>query len=501
MSKATNLSILALSLLSGFTGFANDGRDRHRGAVANQFVLFPEPISKANGYRFLDKDGPGGADGTEMFRWVRPIGATIVRLAAFETYKQVGDAPFPMAIFDLTSENGDTPVDFSAGKPPRGRHPGGAHDGGLNMDLGYYLTSDKGKVFQPDLAACTEHFKKPKELSKAPLEDASQCMDTADKVSIKHESLFLLELAKLNREFFDSDLIEEIGIDWEVRKLVLKQLETWSKTNSYGATNELTNTLSHAFTSDVWDGWSTSHHHHVHVRMRELNMMGRFRQAFDRLVAREKQNDLALMKDKNPASAEHLWVRLYSSNLSNALEAEVLGANPNNDARFTSDALAAQNSDPSRFPKVSASWDLDDELRTAASKAEVKVEILSAGKVQKTLSKSQNLPERPAYLNIAVEANQIHGVIENDALGKSMSIKLAMPQPYLNYITSASYFVSYGDNAEPRKVLATGPDFIASIGIEKNKPISHINAQLVLSGRMILNIPVFSSPLWAPVVK
>jgi hypothetical protein len=496
MSKATNIALFAVGLSLSSSLLGNDGRDRSKGALANAFVFFPEPISKSSGYRLLDRDGPGGADGTEMFRWVRPIGSTVVRLAAYETWRQMGEVEFPMAIFDLTSENGDTPVQFEPGKAPRGRHPGGSHDGGLNMDLGYYLTSTKGKVFSPDLAACTEHLKTPKEISKAPPEDASQCLGAADKLSVKHQSFFLLELAKINREYFDSDLIEEIGIDWEARKLVNKQIEQWAKTNAYGATNDIARQLDNVFTSDAWDGWSTSHHHHIHVRMRDINMLGRFRVAFNRLLAKEKINDLQVLKENSPSSAQFLWTRLYSFNLSSSIEAEVLGGDPLNQVRFSSDALEAQTADVSRAPRISATWDLNDEMRSEATGAEVKAEISAAGKIIKSLSKTQRLPARPSYLSIAVDPNQIRGIVENDLLGKTLLIKLSFPQPYLNYITDASYTVSYGDNHEPQKVFATRPDFFISIPIDKTKTISHINANLKLSGRMSLSIPVYSATLW-----
>lgn len=221
------LYVFSLVLGLSQSAQANDGRDRTQLSAAHRFELFPPPVSDESGYIVLDADGPGGADGTEMFRWARPQSVSLVRIAAFETALKLGKAKSPMAIFDLSAENGDTPVDFKEGVP-RGRHPGGSHDGGINLDLGYYLRSTQGLKFQPDLAACSEHFDK---VGK----DLAQCQTAPDRLALAHQTLFLLELAKINRSLFAGDLIEEIGIDHEIRMAVLKELENWVRGKKHGA--------------------------------------------------------------------------------------------------------------------------------------------------------------------------------------------------------------------------------------------------------------------------
>ncbi|MBC7658701.1 MAG: hypothetical protein H7249_03250 [Chitinophagaceae bacterium] len=478
------------------SAFANDGRDRARQSMPTQLELFAPPISEDSGYRFLEKDGPGGVDGTEMFRWVRPIGESLVRIAAFETTKTLGHAAYPMAIFDLTSENGDTPVDMDPSHPPRGRHPGGSHDSGLNMDLGYYLTSVKGKDFNPDLAACSDHFKAPKPGSQS-LEEANQCLGVADKLSVTHEAYFLLEVAKINRHSFGGDLIEEIGIDWQARVRVVKQLEEWVKSGRYGVTAELTDDLTHSFTSDAWDGWATAHLHHIHLRMQDIPMTGHSRKALDALMDREKAIDRGLMAKLNPSAPHPLWLRLLSSGLSRSIEAEILSLDPKADVRFQSDSLEWTKADVSRAPHASATWDLPDGFHDERSLASVKAEFKENGKTV-TRNGLLPLPRKPSYLSIAVDPAQIKGYLESTRGGQELTLKLDYPEPYRAYITKVSYALTYA-NQDPVPSLAESTktdNFPANVPFDKKNPVQSVTAHVVLSSRLTLKIPIYFLPMW-----
>ncbi|RYZ88531.1 MAG: hypothetical protein EOP04_09165 [Proteobacteria bacterium] len=414
MKKLIRYSFTASFLFLPLSTYANDGRDRTQTSSPNRFELFPLPLGEQSGYRILDKDGTGGADGTERFRFARPQAVSLVKIAAFETYKQLGAVAAPMAIFDLSAENGDTPVDFT-NKVPRGRHPGGSHDGGINLDLGYYLKSTRGKVFQPDLAACTEHFS-------AAGEDLSQCQGAPDRLAVSHQAYFLLTLARLNRDLFHRDLIEEIGIDLKVRQAVVQELENWRRQKKFDVTADLIRDLTQSFTSDEWDGWASSHHHHIHLRLRDISMYGLHRNAYENLRTRETLNDeVILRKLKKPL----INVRLYSQGLNRSLEAEILGGE-SGEGRFHVSSEPWVNADPSRLPRISASWDIDLKTDHAAS-----IEANLSGSLYKT---EISLPEQPPYLFVSVDPRSISGHIKQ--VGGKYEADLTMPDAYRLYVTA-----------------------------------------------------------------
>ena len=92
------------------TALANDGRNRYEGAVPTPLFHLYAPVSDDAGFRVLPGDMEGGADGDPAFRWATRHGVALVRLAARRTVTALGKSPHPMAIFDLSAENGDTPV-------------------------------------------------------------------------------------------------------------------------------------------------------------------------------------------------------------------------------------------------------------------------------------------------------------------------------------------------------------------------------------------------------
>ena len=43
-------------------------------------------------------------------RWAQEHAIAVVEIAAYQTVQRIGRAPHDMAIFDLSAENGDTPI-------------------------------------------------------------------------------------------------------------------------------------------------------------------------------------------------------------------------------------------------------------------------------------------------------------------------------------------------------------------------------------------------------
>jgi hypothetical protein len=142
-------------LLLASAAEANDGRDRYQTGYPNLFHHLMGPIADGAGFRVLPQDMPSGADGDPAYRWAQQHALDLMQVCARRTVVALGEANYSMAVFDLSAENGDTPVGFDSPTGPRGRHPGGSHDGGLNLDLGYYLTDLTGLEEKEDYAACT----------------------------------------------------------------------------------------------------------------------------------------------------------------------------------------------------------------------------------------------------------------------------------------------------------------------------------------------------------
>lgn len=218
------LSLLPLSILSLLLpcpSLANDGRNRYEGAVPTQLFHLDGPVSPEAGFRVLPADTPAGADGDPAYRWVERHALAILRLSCCATARALGPGPYPLSVFDLAAENGDTPVDFGV-RGAQGRHPGGSHDGGLNLDLGYYLTSEKGQVEAQDPAACTAHYAAaPGQPPGQPPKDENKCVGPPDRLDTDRQTLFLIEVVRLHRDRFGGDLLEAIGIDAKVRRAVL----------------------------------------------------------------------------------------------------------------------------------------------------------------------------------------------------------------------------------------------------------------------------------------
>jgi hypothetical protein len=448
---------------------------------------FPPPVGAVSGYRFLPSDMPGGADGDPAFRWAQPHAVAAVRLAAHETTTALGPGPEPMAIFDLSAENGDTPIDWAPGKPGRGRHPGGSHDGGLNLDVGYYLASLKGRVLDPDYAACTDHHDlKPD----GQWVEASTCRGPADRLDVPRQALFFLRLFRLNREDFDNDLLEEVGLDLQVRDRVLSLLRGWIKDGRHDATMELLADMERTFTSDAWEGWSGSHHHHAHLRFRDTPTRGRHRAAVERLMTRERNMDAKLAATLLGQSVS-LRARVLSSGLERAVEVQLLPMEEvARSARYRVGRGPWVDPDPSRRHHA-AVMDLAVGPVPTDGSVTVQAELTMMDGERKVLEEVVTLPRQDPRLHVAVDAARLEVVVKRQ--GPRWSLGLLYPDAYRPYITAVQYQVFRGVPVEkPEQVEGPPPSFSATFQDDPTQPpVQLLRARVLLSGRQEVLVPTF----------
>ncbi|MCA9523803.1 MAG: hypothetical protein KC609_22695 [Myxococcales bacterium] len=481
---------------------ANDGRDRHRGSIPTTFVHLFAPLSPKAGFRVLAHDMRGGADGDPMFRWARRESVALVQVLAFRTAQTLGVGALPMAIFDLSAENGDTPVQLSPGKPPRGRHPGGSHDGGINLDLGYFLTSDRGKHFSPDLAACTEHFLTPDEARrkkrdpKVAVQDAWRCRGRADRLDVVRQSYFYVELFRLHLEAFGGDLLEEIGVDEMVARAVLAQVQRWVVAKKYHATPRLVAEMRRIFNFSPYEGWAFAHHHHTHLRLRSLRPDGRHRVAFERLRAEARRallaqtprrSGLALALDAQLSSSalvRTLWVRLIVGDGSAVRR-----------CRFRLDKRGAWHLGEWASRPCEHELDLGSGVLATARSRTVEVEVQLADGRRVVLERRLREPRKPAFLFVEVDPRRISGELSCSLAGsvRRCTLRLRFPRAYEVYLTGVRYLVARRDGSE-RTVVGerkSGASTVAEIDVSR-AAIWLVRAELTLSKRYRVIVPLFA---------
>lgn len=476
----------ALLYFFSVDSWANDGADRHRGRGPNLFYLFPEPLGPEAGYRILDKDGPGGADGKRAYRWAQPQAIALVRIAAFETYRVIGPAPFAMTIFDLSAENGDTPVDFSSKNSAQGRHPGDSHDGGLNLDLGYYLTSLKGQQFSPDHAACSDHFEK--NTSK----DAHICNGPADRLATKQQAFFVAQLFLINQNLFQRDLIEEIGMDYQVQQKLLPLLIDWAQKHQYNVTKEIVDDVRRTLIADRWDGWSHSHHHHLHLRLRDISTYGRYRQSFSKLYEQEREVDRKLREfAKTPSPS--LRTRLLSIGLQRSVETELLDKYRPAQVKFRAANGEWIDSDPSSAGIYRAVIDLPDELHQNEQLIDVEVEAKYATTPAQRTKNQLLAPGLFPHLSVTIDPSRIK-VIHQVTSG-TLNLSLEIPEVYRVYVTRVFYDLYRGEKRATKTTFeGKGQNFAVKIKTALSPlNVRLIKARVLLSGRKVISIPVYQT--------
>jgi len=484
------IGVFVLLLLPVHSALANDGKDRHAGAYPTVYHFFDAPVSELAGYRVLEKDMEGGADGDMRFRWARDTSIALVKTAAHKTVKTLGVSEFPMAIFDLSSENGDTPVEFAAGKKANGRHPGGSHDGGINLDLGYYMKDMKGKYFTPDFAACTEHFIEGTEAGGKKYKDSNICNGPADRLDAARQAYFFLEIFKMNREMFENDLIEEIGIDRMVFLEVEKQMEAWIKDKSHGADQELLDDMRRVMTFDPFDGWAKYHHHHTHIRLRDINYYGKYRKSFEALLKTADAIQYELLKKSKPEKKAFLHVSLTSYRLERSIRVRIF-----HDGIVEKCAYRMDKSDwvegLQYSPGCPYVFEVGDIVFFNVKEVNVNARVKLNGGDEIDVAGAISMPVQPPELFISVDASLFSGkaACSNKKNGQaSCSLELTYQQPAGAYITRLIFriYTDSGDAVE-LKPLQKGK----LTAKYKGAAVKLITAEATLSGRIVLKIPLY----------
>jgi hypothetical protein len=489
---------LLISLVSA-SAVANDGRDRYRVGYPNLFHHWHAPVAAGAGYRVLPEDMAGGADGDPAYRWAQEHAIAVVEIAAFETHRVMGPASYDMAIFDLSAENGDTPVDFGdvvrGGKrrAPRGRHPGGSHDGGLNLDLGYYLTDLRGRVLEKDYAACTEHY------AGDGSEDVNMCTGPADRLAVKHQAYLVLQLLKLHREPFAGRLLDEVGMDHEVATAVRDLLAGWGPAK-FGVIAQRLADFDAIVTSDRWGGWQRYHHHHLHLRIQPFRPTGEMRDAVRKVVrrAREIRGELTAAGSSGPGVLD---ARLISYGLSRAIEVRaVRTSDAVESVRYRIDGGAWQPADDPRDDWRYV-FDLPPGLRPVDGAVTVEAQVM-VGDEPTMLSTKVYLPRQDPRLFVAFQPGDIDGTAR--LRGRLIDASISYPPRLALLITGVRYRV-FPQSGEPEDYVVDAGWFVSNgKGRRSSKPslplrvvrkpgampVALIEAQVMLSGHYRVKVPL-----------
>lgn len=447
--------------------FANDGIDRYSKPYPIPLYLFPPPIDHESGYIFLESDTPAGADGNPSFRWARRHTIAVIRVCANAVIKAMGIPRYPMAIFDLSAENGDTPVDFSGIKPV-GRHPGGSHDGGLNLDLGYYLISLKGKKLDLDHSACTEHYKGD--------EDEHLCIGVPDKLDVERQTCFLVHLFKINRELFEGDLLEEIGIDNQIRKVILAKAYQWvaNRDQRCQVTKEIVSDMENIMVSDPFEGWARYHHHHIHVRFKDIEMNGRYRRGYKTLLDMET---LAIRRN----GKINLEVIGSSTKLKRQVEISLLGNPMGGETRFrikNGEWIAPDPSSP--YPRCV----IDVPTQVNSFDIEAKYEINGKDYI---VTKRFEFPPQDKKLYAFADPRSWHTIVSS--ANGMLTFAVDVPQISTIYITDTKFVVTR-ENGIVEDVVPPPRAFSITLD-EKGDPIILVTAVFTLSSRMKVDVTVY----------
>ncbi len=170
----------------------------------------------------------------------------------------------------------------ASGNTPSGRHPGDAHDNGLNLDITYYM---KTRVANPratnpaDFIVCSQYANE-------------KCTGPADKLDVHRQAEFFASIAKLANELADPgdrELIALIGVDAKVKEALTQELNLMKK-EECGFTQEELDLAIALMTSSKDAGWDVYHHHHFHLRFYNYKNSEAFSKRVDAAVKKlEKQ--------------------------------------------------------------------------------------------------------------------------------------------------------------------------------------------------------------------
>lgn len=472
--KMSKLSISAsvlfvISVSVSGVAHGNDGIDAHKGDKGTVFEYFPEPSSKAEGYRILPHDFEGGADGKSEFRWARPFAVTVTQYLSMKVARDFGISPYPLSIFDLSAENGDTPVMMNKDKL-RGRHPGDSHDGGINIDLGYYLKDEKGIKYTPDFSACTGHFDDKGE-------DAYKCTGEADRLDVGRQTYFYLNLFKLNKEIFNKTLLKEIGIDREIEKKVLVRMKKWIAQGTNYASEELLEDMMKIFTNDPFEGWARAHHHHTHIRFFPVDEIPRLRDCVDAVEKMKEVLEKKLLKEKVVIKGG-----VYSYNFSRYVEFELKGIK-REDIQFCFFRINGGDWEDGLLWKHACRG--SKEISEKMLKINIEVKFKKADGKQVLFKKVFSAPPRPPFIYLSAEP-----YLFNSGCKQDQHCFLAVNNVLGPMITSVKFF-SLGDGEEELKkgFKETEKNGVIYYFIKPAKSSSLI-VKINLSGRKEIWFPV-----------
>lgn len=514
---------LMASLMLVVIAHANDGRDRYQQGYPNLLEHFNDVDSKEAGLRVLAEDMQGGADGDPAFRWAQAHALALVEVAARHTQQALGASPYPMAMFDCSAENGDTPIDFfwraqdpSPPPPPRGRHPGGSHDGGLNLDLGYYLTSLKGQHDDEDYAACSDHFSPTISGPDGKPQDLQQCAGPADRLDVARQAFFVLELLKINRDRFGLGLLDEGGMDARVQAAVMAQLKSWLTAKKYAVTRAYLEDLKRLFSHDAWGGWARYHHHHLHLRLLATSRQGALLGPSQALISEARFIRAGLLAQAHPDWPMAFDVRLLSYKLERAVSMHLLPLRERPGFRLAQVRYRINQGKWEKPPQLDdgAAWviDLKPGLLRNAEHASVAAELTDTKGKKVLLQRVLSLPRLDPRLFAQYIPGQVHG---QATLRKSkIQASLDIPPQLAPLVTEVRYLLyPFGQAQSPevhallapgytrpskipapaQKSRATAKDLTFSLRLKRDvkaPTISLISAQLILSGRMAVDVPL-----------
>lgn len=204
------VTIVVLTLLVAASALAN--------RYGNASYLKPFPASEVkNAYQF---------SGNDQFQHAVPYASAALRYAAIATAKELGPGIVPPVVCDASTKTGDTPA---------GRHPVGAHDGGINLDVTYYM-----RRLAAGYIVCPQNAN-------------AHCIGPATDLDAKRQAAFFNYLAALDASY-DGKLVQRVAVDWQVWVAVHPHLSVPAKRIVY------------AEETDLGTGWFRYHHNHFHAR-------------------------------------------------------------------------------------------------------------------------------------------------------------------------------------------------------------------------------------------
>jgi hypothetical protein len=174
----------------------------------------------------------------EEFHHAVPYASAAVRYAAYRTFRALGKAPVPMEICDCST---------AAGSTPEGRHPGAAHDGGINFDITYSMKRDvESRIVCPQNAD-------------------NHCTGPALDLDAERQAYFFAVLGQLDEEV-SPHFIALMAVDAKVKEAIDPALDRLAAAGSFTpSVIAHAKDLVYAETTDL-QGWYRFHHNHTHLR-------------------------------------------------------------------------------------------------------------------------------------------------------------------------------------------------------------------------------------------